>query len=203
MDQPPPLSPEEASELAGKEYANLGQPQTVKIFGILHIVFAILGFLSIVYTIFITVFGNPFLKFSATTPASKAQAEAQLAMEEQMLPATIGGSVLVIIIGTLMLIAGVKMLKSRRDGLKWSNRYAWTSLAGKAINLILVITYSIPAMKEMTDRVGGSTPMPGFFGPVMAASMIVGVLITCTYPILSLILLNKPATKAWFANQPA
>ena len=148
MEQPPPLSPEEVSNLAGAEYAQLGQPQTVKVFGILHIAFAAFGLLSSIWTIFISVAGNPFLNLSAANPAAQAQAKAQLAMEKQMLPATVAMTVLTVIIAALMLTAGIKMLKKRKDGLKWSNRYAWTSLFGKAINLVVAITISIPATKK-------------------------------------------------------
>jgi hypothetical protein len=202
MEQPPPLSPQEVAELAGKEYAQLGQPQTVKVFGILHVVFALFGFLSCAWALFVALVGNPFLGLGPKTPAAQAQAQAQAALQERMLPATLASTALTLVIAGLMLTAGILLLKKRRSGLKWSNRYAWTSLAGKVVNVVMMFVFTVPAMKEMTDQMTKTTPMPGAFGGIMVASMVVGVLIACSYPVLTLIFLNKPATKTWFANQP-
>jgi hypothetical protein len=106
----------------------------------------------------------------------------------------------------VMIVAGVKLLKKRRDALKWSNRYAWTSLAGKVVNLILAFLYTFPMMKEMTERMATGTPgapaMPVAMSGIMVGSAVLTILVMCTYPVLSLILLNRPRTKEWFAAQP-
>jgi hypothetical protein len=48
-------------------------------------------------------------------------------------------------------------------------------------------------IKEMTS---------GAMQGVMLGLMIFGIVITCAYPILTLVLLNHPRTKEWFAAQP-
>jgi len=185
---------------------HLGQPQTVKIFGIFHVILAAYGLLTSVFAAYIVIAGNPFLALMPKNPAMAAQAELQAEMQEKVMPATVITTVVTIIIAILLLVAGIKLLKKRKDGLKWSNRYAWTSLAGKVMNIILAFVYTFPMMKEMTERMShgthGAGAMPGAMSGIMVGSGILTILVMCTYPILTLVLLNRPSTKEWFAAQP-
>lgn len=145
----------------------------------------------------IALFGiNPFLSLMPKSAEVSAQMEQQAAMQAKMLPISILGSIILIATTTFIIIAGILMLKRRRSGLKWSNRYAWTSLLGKALNVFASIFYTIPLMRE--SMAGG----PKAAETIMIASTVLVMVITCIYPVLSLILLNRPKTKAWFANQP-
>ena len=181
----------------------LGQPQTVKIFGIFHLILAAYGLVTSAFAIYVVIVGNPFLGLMPKTPEFAAHAQMQADMQAKMMPASVITTVITLIIAILMLIAGIRLLKKRRDGLKWSNRYAWTSLAGKAVNLILAFAFTFPMMKELSVNMGpGSAAMPGMFGGIMVATTILTLLVMCTYPVLSLILLNRPSTKEWFAAQP-
>lgn len=201
MDQPPPLSPEEIAARQTAEFANTGQPQSVKIFGIMHLVFGAYGVLATLLAIVAMIGVNPFLALMPKTPGASVQMEQQAAMQTEMLPMTIVNTIIAIATTAFIITAGILMLKRRRNGLKWSNRYAWTSLLGKVVGIVLTIIYTIPMMKEITS--GGSSPgMPGAMENVMLGSMIFGILLTCIYPILSLVLLNRPKTKEWFAAQP-
>lgn len=203
MEQPPPLTPEEVSELAGKEYAHLGQPQTVKVFGVLHVVFAGLGLLGAIWGLYVAIAGNPFTSFGPSTPAMQAQAQAEAAMQKTLLPLTLGSTALTLVITALMFTAGILLLKKRKSGLKWSNRYAWTSLVGKVINAVMIFAFVFPATKEMTEQMTKGSPLPtGVMEAIMLGSMVVGVVISSIYPILTLVLLNRPNVKTWFANQP-
>lgn len=56
MEQPPPLTPQEVSNM---QQHMLGQPQTVKIFGIFHVILAVYGFGATALGIFTTFVGNP------------------------------------------------------------------------------------------------------------------------------------------------
>ena len=182
----------------------LGQPQQVKILGIFHVILAAYGILGSAFAVVVASTGNPFLKLFPKTPAMAAQMQMQAEMQEKMMPATILSVVLTLIIATLMLIAGIKLLKKRRDGLKWSNRYAWTSLAGKAGNLVIAFAITLPVMREVQGSIAPSTPglPPGALDTITTVSTLFGIIVMCTYPILSLILLNRPDTKSWFAAQP-
>lgn len=202
MEQPPPLSPQEIAAMQTAQYSDLGQPQTVKVFGIMHVIFAAFGLLSSVWAVFVIAVGNPFLKLMPKTPEMAAQAKAQAAMEADMMPMTAISTVITVIVGLLMLKAGIMLLKKRRSGLLWSNRYAWTSLAAKVVNIGLAFVYTVPAMKEMASTMPGGAAMPGGMEWIMIGSMLFGIIIMSAYPILTLILLNRPKTKEWFAAQP-
>jgi hypothetical protein len=201
MEQPPPLTPQ---EVANMQQHMLGQPQQVKILGIFHVILAAYGILGSAFAVVVAVYGNPFLKLFPKTPAMAAQMQMQAEMQQKMMPATILSVVLTLIIATLMLIAGIKLLKKRRDALKWSNRYAWTSLAGKAANLVIAFAITIPVMREVQGSMASSAPgmPPAAMDTIVLVSTLFGVIVMCAYPILSLILLNRPKTKAWFAAQP-
>ncbi len=199
--QPPPLTPEEVAHLSSMEYVNLGQPQTVKVFGILHVIFGGFGVLMVSWNLVVMIFGNPMLKLMGNSP----QFEMQTRLETEMQPYTLIGMFIMMVLTVLILIAGVLLLKKRKSAIKWSNYYAWSSIATKLINLVISIVYIVPltqkAMSAVTPSSSGA--MFGAMGPMMIMSIVVGFAISLVYPILTLILLNRPIVKTWFANQPS
>lgn len=202
MDQPPPLTPQEIAARQTAEYANVGQPQTVKIFGIMHLVLGAFGVLATIGAILV-IFGiNPILALIPKNPATTAQMEQQASMQAEMMPMSIVTTLLSIATTVFIIMAGILMLKRRRSGLKWSNRYGWTSLFGKLVNTGVMMIYTFPMMKEMTPSPAGGSAIAGSMQAVMIGSMVFGIVITCVYPILTLVLLNRPKTKEWFAAQP-
>ncbi len=94
----------------------LGEPPAVKVFGILHLVFAAFGLIGAGWGLFVALVGNPFLKFS---PAG--QMDAQVAMQTKISPMTITSGILSLLVAIPMIIAGIQLLQKRRNGLKWSN----------------------------------------------------------------------------------
>lgn len=191
---PPALSP-----------AMFGMPPVVKVMAILHLVFAGLGVITAAWGLLSAVVTNPLLKMTRSSPELDDHLNAQLAMQEEILPLTITSSILSLLVAIPMIIAGVQMLRKRRNGLKCSNVYAISSLGAKCVNLVLTFTIMVPAMERMTDGLMKGAPMPpsasGAMTGVMAGTAIAGVLVSCVYPVLTLILLNRPFVKSWFASQ--
>jgi hypothetical protein len=182
------------------------EPPVVKVFGILHLIFAGLGLLGGAWSLFLVVVGNPFLKlFPQTGPMAKSM-EAQLAMQDQVMPATLTAGILSFLIAVPMIIAGIQLLKRRKNGLKWSNRYAFLSLAGKCVSLVLTVVIVVPAMREMMQTTNGGARSPGppddLMSIFMTSGAVIGVVVTCIYPLLSLLLLNRPRVKEWTAGLP-
>lgn len=204
MEQPPALTPQEISNM---QQHQLGQPQTVKIFGIMHLVFAGIGVCGLLWWIATLLFklpANPFMP-AASTPQMAQQAQIQAEMQERIMPMTMISNTISIVVIALMIIAGIQLLKRRRGGLKWSNRYAIASLIAKVIGLILTFVYMLPAMTEMMEKMSGPSamgPAAKIMGPAMIGGAVIGTLVSCAYPVLVLILLNRPNTKQWFAAQP-
>lgn len=204
MDEPSPYQPplpQGPPQMPGPDVP----PPAVKVFGILHLVFAGLGVISSIWALFIAVVGNPFLKISGLNQQMDEQMRAQIAMQEKINPVSITSSILALFVAVPMVVAGVLLLKERKQALKWSNAYACSSLGAKTVNLVLTVTILVPAMQEMMRGIMKSTPMPGQASDVMsltmAGSAIGGVLVSCIYPILTLVILNRPATKEWFAGR--
>ena len=189
----PPL-PQEPSN---NPYAYVGEPAVVKVFGILHLIFAGLGILSVCWGLFIVIFGNPLLKLTPSTPQMQAQMEAQAKLH----PMTVATSILSLLVAVPMIIAGIQLLKSRKTALKWSNIYAFSSLGAKVSNLILIVI-AIPTMLEISKTLMPSSAGVDGMGMAMVGGAVGSVVVTCLYPVLTLILLNRPAVKAWFAHLP-
>ena len=202
MDQPPPLTPQEIAARQNAEYANIGQPQVVKIFGIMHLVLGAYGVLTALLAILAMIGFNPFLALIPKSSGATAQMNQQAAMQSEMMPVTIVSTIIAIATTVFIIMGGILMLKRRRSGLKWSNRYAWTSLLGKVVTVFATIVYTIPMMREMASSPAGSGMPSGTMETVMIGSAFFGIVLTCLYPVLSLILLNRPKVKEWFASQP-
>ncbi len=183
----------------------MGDPPVVKVLAIMHLVFAGIGIMTALWALFIAVFGNPFLKMMPHTPQMEGQIQAQMEMQQKVQPMSLAGGLLSLIVAVPMILAGIRMLKKKRDGLKWSNRYAYTSLGAKAVNLVLTVTILVPAMNTMASGMMPKSSVPGgmegIMSGIMVGSAIGGVLLSCLYPILTLVLLNRPQTKEWFARQ--
>jgi cation transport ATPase len=196
--QPPPLSPEEFAQLSAKDYAHLGQPQTVKVFGIIHLVFGGYGVLTLLWSLVLIIFGNPFLALSGNTQAVQAQKN----FENEIMGYTIVSTAIYALLTVLILAAGVMLLKGRKNALKYSNGYAWLSIVSKIVFIILSFVYVMPAYRE---TISSSPPTPGMTPAtmeiIMVSSIIGAYVIGLIYPILSLVLLNRPTVKTWFANK--
>lgn len=179
-------------------------PPVVKVLAILHLIFAGFGVLTAIWGLFIAVVGNPFLRWMPSSPQMTTQLEAQMAMQEKIMPLTVISSILTLLVAIPMIIAGIKMLKKHKDGLKWSNGYAISSLLSKVVTMVLSVTIMLPAMREMTRDLTAGSHLPGSAETMMSGFMIGGaiggVLVSCIYPVLTLVLLNRAAPKAWFAQ---
>ncbi len=200
MEQPPPLSQEEINQLASQQYAQLGEPQPVKVLGIFHVIFGAIGALGSLWTIYVIVMGNPFLKMAGDNPGVDFQRK----LEESTKVYTVIGTAFSVLVTALILTAGIQLLKKRKTALKWSNAYAWSSIGTKVLNLILSFIIVVPMTQKMMSEISGGAaapPIPGF-GGIMYASMFGGFLFSIIYPVITLILLNRPNVKQWFANQP-
>ena len=196
QEQPPALSPEEVAHLSAREYAQLGQPQTVRVFGILHVVFGVFGVLMILWTLYVTVVGNPFMALAGNTPQTQMQTD----LEREMMGYTVVSTAVFALITVLILIAGTLLLKGRKSALKFSNAYAWLSIGTKIINLSVYFLYVQPMTEDvMSSHAYG---MAGVQTTIIVVTLI-SILASMIYPVLTLVLLNRPMVKTWFDNQPA
>jgi len=196
--QPPPGLP------VNNPHLPIGIPRIVTVFGIMHLVFAGIGMVSAVSGLFMAFAGNPSMKMQGN--AADAMVQAQQTMMDKVKTVEITGECLSILVGVVMIIAGIKLVKGRRDGLGWSNKYAYLSLLEKLAKLVIAFTVVIPATREMMrDMMNGSTSVPSGMNTFMEISLVGGVigsiLVAAIYPILTLVLLNRRGLREWFAER--
>lgn len=204
MNSDQPYLPPQPPEFAYLPPSIAAEPAAVKVFGVLHLLFAGFGLLMAAWGLIITFVGNPFLKFIPKTGPMAQSMDAQLAMQAKIMPATLTQIILTILVAVPMIIAGIYLLKGTIKGLKWSNYYAYSSLAAKLINLVLVVVFMIPAMQEMNKAMmpksSGGGQAETFMQAAMGFGAVLGVVCTCLYPILSLELLNRPVVQNWLGR---
>lgn len=203
MSEPTVFAPQPPPGAPFNPHLPEGIPRIVTIFGVLHLVFAGIGLLMTAWGLFDALAGNPLLKMQGA--GASAEIQAQLAIAEKLKPTVIANSGLSILVGIVMIIAGIMLVKGRRNGLAWSNKYAYLSLVAKVANMVIALMVVVPATREMMGEVMKGTPMPAGSKAIFEASMIGGaiggILVTCIYPILTLILLNQRGLREWFASR--
>lgn len=207
MNEPSPYQPPSFQESVGELTFSplMEDPPEVKVFGILHLVFAGIGILGAIWSLFVAITGNPFLKATARGQVVSPEVKAQLAMHARTAPMTVVLAILSLVVAGVMITAGIQLLKRQQDGLTWSNRYAYLSIGVKIVNLVLVIWILIPALQALQHGIGERQNLPESFSGTVSALMIGGaiggVVVSFAYPVLTLVLLNRKRTKAWFETR--
>ena len=191
---PPPMPPPPGHE-----------PSAVKVFGVIHLVFAGLGFLTGAWTLLSSLFSHMFL--DPKTPGYQAQ----IKMQTELHWVSLMTGAFLIILAILLLISGLKLVRSQPDGIRWSNRYAWTSIATKMISLVVTIGWVLPLTQTAMREVMGSSGLPGgaekgvmtAMSSMVAVSSVLTPVLSCIYPVLALYFLNRADAKAWRAGRLA
>lgn len=181
-------------------------PQAVKVFGILHLVFAGFGFVF-------GIWGLVSIKFVAifqvSTPADPMMV-AQRKYMEDLWPVTVMQSIFSMGLAALLLVAGIKLVRAIHDGVMWSNRYAWTSITAKMISLVVTVAYVLPLTNRMMSEVftntkgmpaGTANMMTGVMKSMNSLASVASPVVACIYPLLALYFLSRPAVKDWVASK--
>ena len=110
-----------------------------------------------------------------------------------------------VFIAVVIIIAGVSLLKAKRNSVKKSNLYAFVSIGLKALMLVIVIAVVIPATNEYYDALAAAgAEQPGVEMGLQkvlgSASQALTPVISMLYPILALILLNRKPVREWLAQ---
>lgn len=172
-------------------------PAQIRVLAILHLVFGGIGLIG-------TAFGLVMQVFSKSILAGSGEAGPEVKMQQAMAAAgqthqylSAGFSVLLAI---LLLVAGVGLLKNKLTGLKVSNVYAWISIASKVALGVLFFTHVLPALNTAIEGMLGSAAKAdqgvlSIAKMTMVVSGVVTPLVSCIYPILVLVLLNRESVR--------
>jgi hypothetical protein len=202
MDESSPYQP---PVIATPPLPPMPPPPVVKTFGILHLVLA--GF-GLIFSIWGLLSSKVLSMVQRTNPGDPTVVVQRKYLEE-LWPVTVMGSIFYLGLAALLLVAGLKLVREKADGVMWSNRYAWTSITTKAISLVVAVAYVLPLsnrmMGDIVDKTKGMPAGPAafltsFMKSLNSISTVLGPVISCLYPLLALYFLSRPAVKAWVAN---
>lgn len=173
-------------------------PAAIKPFGILHIIFGALGIITVVIGVLSSVFQKTLLELSSA--GNSKIIEQQIATTQKMAPATYIGYVMTLILAFLLLRSGIALVKQREGAVQKSNQYAVASLIAKVVGLLLAFFITMPAMNEMyagmvDPGVPGSVDTMKFARIGAAVGAVATPVLSCIYPILALVMLNRKPVK--------
>jgi hypothetical protein len=182
------------------------EPAAIRTFGVMHLVIAGLGILQTLYSVFSIVFMDQFagmMTGGAPTRRTGMPDPSQVMMEmmdklKWYTYLSMGVGVILIV---MLIIAGIGLLKGRENGRVMSLRYAWTSIVTKVMALIYTIVVVVPLSKQMMTgaSAGGPPGMEEVMNIVMPLAQIFGVLVTFTYPVIVLIVMNGRRVKDYLS----
>jgi hypothetical protein len=195
-NQPPP-------DLA---VGNVREPGAIKTFGVLHLVIAGLGLVMLIFNTVATLFSKKIYSMQADLSGLNARmTDIQNAYISEMMPFTWASIAFSLILTVMLALAGIHLLKVRDKGRVLSLRYAWTSLAMKALLLLGTIIIVMPATKRMTEQmyegIPASAAMNGAMSGIMPAMQLLSVLATCIYPVVVLVMMNNATIKSYLKNR--
>jgi hypothetical protein len=167
----------------------LAQRSTIpKVFGIINIVFAVLGSLGSLIGV-VSVFGMGAMAGVLEDKTFDKLADAMSIYK----PYVIADAVFKVVLGVLLLVAGIKLVKYRVQGAKLTKIWAMIRIVW-AVGFTVV---SYGAMAEYQQAVssmqnlGGVSAVAGQGQVVMIIQMVIGTAMVCVYPILSMIFLRR------------
>jgi len=200
MDSPSPsLAP--ASAPPPMPSGGHAEPWVVKVFGILHLVLAAIGVATGLWALIAPLFIE-----RLTRQAGEELAKAQLDYMNEIAWVGVMTGIFNLLLAVLLAIAGLKLVRSRPDGVSWSHRYAWTSIATKLVSLAVTVAVVLPANRRMLDGLMSGAPgAPGGKEQMFATAMsvfstvttVATPLLSCLYPALALFFLSRPPVKDW------
>jgi uncharacterized membrane protein len=159
----------------------------VTVFGALHLVAAAIGLFGIA-----SILVQPVMMAALSRHNPELQAQANVQAQIQWWLYT--SAALGVLVLALLIPAAIKMLKGRKDALSWSNRYAWGSILVRIAGVVVSVMVVAPAMRS--NMANMKTVAPAFF--LSNTWYLIAGLLPMIYPLLALILLNRPQVKRWF-----
>ena len=179
------------------------KPSQITVFGILHILAAVAGFGTLLFSMASSKSPNAtFLEaFQQEKDSQVSFTPEALEGLDKALSLNIYFEVFTAVLATMLLTSGLAMLLNARWGISLSNKYAFLSIGLKIISLVLVALVVAPGYQAFCDGItGADTTFVNTICITMKITSFVSPLATMIYPILALILLNRPSVKKYQAS---
>jgi hypothetical protein len=187
-------------------------PGALKVFGIMHIVFGALGLIGAVFTLISQLASRKILEAVGASMGEDEGAEfIQLVTDfsKRLNTVTYFDFAARLVLSVLILIAGIALVKMAKGAVQKSNLYAWLSIGLKGLMVILAVVLVGPATAEFYEEMNKIQSAAGTAAPAGMLAMqktmgvamqVVSPIIAMIYPILALVLLNRPAVKEYLAQ---
>ena len=187
-------------------YPGALEPGRIKVFGIIHTLFGVLGVINVVGALGWLVFHEQIMGFTNAGGPPELMA-AQEKFHGDLAPHSWISLVISFIVSLLILRAGIALLKRRRSAVRVSNTYAVASLLAKVVGALLFFVMVMPVANGALDTVlGEGIPEPDVEAILAGAriAMVVGgvvfPLIGAIYPLCSILMLNNPPVKEFLGE---
>ena len=179
------------------------EPGRLRVFGVCHIVFGGLGLMNVVGGITMQFFQRLWTSTPPNGP-DKLQ-EIQNEMYRDLTAYTWVTITMSLIVGIMILRAGIALTKRRQSSLRLSNIYVLCSLIAKIVSVVLFLVVATPVIGEAVTAMleESSAPLPGWVGGLQVFIAVIGVisfLLSTIYPLCALLMLNKPQVKGYLAR---
>ncbi len=191
IEQPPSMSPDDI------------EPGRLRVFGVCHIVFGGLGLMNVAGGAAMQFFQRLWT-FTPPNGPDKLQ-EIQNEMYRDLTAYTWVTIAMSLIVGVLILRAGIALTKRRQSSLRLSNIYVLSSLIAKIVAVVLFLVVAMPVIGEAVTAMleESSAALPGWVGGLQVFIAVIGVisfLLSTIYPLCAFLMLNKPQVKAYLAR---
>jgi len=191
IEQPPSMSPDDI------------EPGRLRVFGVCHIVFGGLGLMNVVGGVAMQFFQRLWT-FTPPNGPDKLQ-EIQNEMYRDLTAYTWVTITMSLIVGVLILRAGIALTKRRQSSLRLSNIYVLSSLIAKIVSVVLFLVVAMPVIEEAVTAMleESSAALPGWVGGLQVFIAVIGVisfLFSTIYPLCALLMLNKPQVREYLAR---
>ena len=217
IPQPPSFSPGDL------------EPGRIRVFGIMHIVFGALGLLGGSFFVAMLLVVDPLVLWFQDLVESELPSGSAVPPEAEMMIGAFDAlrilmkelallnwihALTSLVVAVLILVAGIRLVKKRRNAVQSSNLYSWASVGRRLIYLVLFLTTGVQAMRryhgkieELTGAASASAPgnlnmmqLQEVFG---VATTVSSTFVALVYPILALVMLNKPLVKGYLDKNGA
>jgi hypothetical protein len=197
-EPPSPYTPPQAVE-TGPPGLPEQPPAVIKVFGIIHLAFAALGLIgavmSVVGMLFLGKMGS-LIEGQGGRDGTTAPFSALEGYMSEIAWFSVLSTGISVLLAILLIVAGIKLLRQRANAVAWSNGYAWTSIVTKVGSLVITLLFVLPAAARMNQAIGGDAQQ-AFTG----ITTVLGAVASFAYPVVVLVLLNRPAVKGFLASR--
>lgn len=187
-------NPYRASESAERpEYRNDVAPTSVTVFGILNIVFGVIGICGTGFSFF-SLFQPRLAPGSGSNPMLDLLNNSPGYRMFLMISLSLG-----VIATVVLIIAGIGLLTGKPMGQSLSVIYGWYGVFSVFVGLIANIVWVFGPLMQQIQQAPAGPAKAGAIGGLVGGS--VGLIIGLIYPVLLLVFMKRPATVEYFRNR--